>query len=644
MLNSQPILLLISDQKARAQLEAQILAPAGFSVTNLSSAGEIAAHVQENGMSVLILDNGRPDQDVFELAAHLLETYPALAMIFFNNREHSESLAIKAVRTGFTDYLYLPLQEERVLKAVRRAVQRNQKLTEWARLQAKRDTKVLLKRVSGLETLQKIGQTVMSSLEPERVFAAVVDAAVELTGAEEGSLMLLDSASGELYMHAARNFQEDFVRTFRIPTKDTLFGRVLRDGKPILINDQQPKKIKTAYLVRALMYVPITLHGQTIGVLGVDNRQNSHSFSEYDLALVSALAEYAAIAINNARFYSATEIEREKLETILTGIKDGVIVIDQNRQVVLVNPTARQALNLQEEILAGKPPVRALQNQDLANLIDHSELVNLRRGEIHLEDGRVLNAQVTPIPEVGLVVTMQDITHLKKLDSIKTDFVNTVSHDLRSPLTAILGYAELISKIAPITPKQSEFLARIQTSVQSITALINDLLDLGRIEAGFDIGKEVVALPTIVHYSLDGIETLAAQKGHRLSVNIPAEIPPVRGNPVRLQQVLTNLIHNAIQYTPPGGEIKISMRTESDQVITEISDNGPGIPPADQPYVFDKFYRVSNQPSSATGTGLGLAIVKSIVEDHKGRVWVDSALGQGTTFTVILPITKETQV
>lgn len=642
MLNSQPILLLISDAKARAQLAEKILAPAGFEVIELASPGEIAGHIHEHLSNVLILENGRADQDIFELAASLMEDYPALGMIYFN-KEHSESLAVKALRTGFSDYIYQPLQEERVLKAVRRAVQRNQKLNDWVHLQARLDTKELRRRVSDLEALQKIGQTVMSSLEPERVFTAVVDAAVELTGAEEGSLMLLDSASGELYMHAARNFQEDFVRTFRIPAKDNLFGRVLREGKPVLINDQQPKKIKTAYLVRALMYVPIILHGQPIGILGVDNRQSSHSFSEYDQALVSSLADFAAIAINNARFYSASEVERQKLQAILTGIKDGVIVVNQDRQVLLVNPTARQALNLPDETLAGKPILDILQNQDLANLIDHTDPVNLRRGEIHLDDGRVMNAQVTAIPEVGMVVTMQDITHLKKLDRIKTDFVNTVSHDLRSPLTAILGYAELISKIAPISPKQAEFLARIQTSVQSITALINDLLDLGRIEAGFDIGKEIVTLTNIVHFSLDGLEAFAAQKGQKISVEAPEEIPPVRGNPVRLQQMLTNLIHNAIQYTPPGGEIRIRLRLESDQVIAEITDNGPGIPPADQPYVFDKFYRVSNQPGSVNGTGLGLAIVKSIVEDHQGRVWVDSTLGQGTTFTVLLPITRDSQ-
>jgi two-component system NtrC family sensor kinase len=258
------------------------------------------------------------------------------------------------------------------------------------------------------------------------------------------------------------------------------------------------------------------------------------------------------------------------------------------------------------------------------------------RSEVTLEDGRVFNAQVTPIPEVGLAVIFQDITHLKELDRIKSDFVNTVSHDLRSPLTAILGYVELIERVAPVSDQQVEFIRRIELSVQNITALINDLLDLGRIEAGFDVRKEIVPLRALVYHTVDSLRSRIEDKALLLEVDVLEDLPPILGNPMRMRQMLMNLIGNALKYTQAKGEICVSARAQGGQIILQISDNGRGIPLPDQPYIFDKFYRASNV-SGESGTGLGLAIVKSIVENHQGRIWVDSTPGQGSKFTVVLP-------
>ncbi len=235
-------------------------------------------------------------------------------------------------------------------------------------------------------------------------------------------------------------------------------------------------------------------------------------------------------------------------------------------------------------------------------------------------------------------MTMQDITHLKELDRIKSDFVNAVSHDLRSPLTAILGYVELIGRVGPITAQQRNFIDRIQVSVQNITALINDLLELGRIEAGFDARRETLPIGTVIRFALEGLQEQFALKDQHLVLSLPAEQCQVLGNVVHLRQMMNNLLSNASKFTPQGGRIQVNCWMEDAQVILQVIDNGPGIPPADQPYVFDKFYRGSNITYDTPGTGLGLAIVKSIVEDHLGRVWVNSMLGQGTSFTVVLPV------
>jgi two-component system NtrC family sensor kinase len=318
-----------------------------------------------------------------------------------------------------------------------------------------------------------------------------------------------------------------------------------------------------------------------------------------------------------------------------------VIIVDQDKRLILMNRKACEAFGVQDNNLAGKRVREVIQHPELLEVLREKDDSSPSRVEVALEDGRVFNSQLTSIPEIGLVVTMQDITHLKELDRIKSDFVNTVSHDLRSPLTAILGYVELIDRVGPVNEQQKEFIRRVQISVHNITALINDLLDLGRIEAGFDIRKEIVPISAIISYAVDGLRGRATDKNMEVNLALPESLPQVLGNPVRLRQMLSNLIANAIKYTPSGGKVTISAHSEDGQIILQVSDNGPGIPPNDQAYIFDKFYRASNVPIDSPGTGLGLAIVKSIVENHLGRIWVDSTLGQGTTFTVVLPITEQ---
>ena len=332
------------------------------------------------------------------------------------------------------------------------------------------------------------------------------------------------------------------------------------------------------------------------------------------------------------------EAELSKLEAILTGVKNGLILVSPDGRVLLVNGAARAALGLKEEACFGNPR-EVFQQPDLLELFDELK-THPAHCEINLDDGRVLSAQTTPIPEVGLVIILHDITYLKELDRIKSDFVNTVSHDLRSPLTAILGYVELIARAGPVNEQQREFIHRVQFSVNNITALINDLLDLGRVEAGFDTRKEVVHLPPLIHEVVDSLQKRIREKEHLVSLEIPDDLPALIGNPIRLRQMLSNLIGNAVKYTPPEGEIRVRGHAEGGQMIVQVIDNGPGIPPSDQPYIFDKFYRGSNVHRDISGSGLGLAIVKSIVENHPGRIWVESTPGEGSIFTVVLPIVE----
>ncbi len=491
-------------------------------------------------------------------------------------------------------------------------------------------------RLKGLEALTQVGRTVTALLDHSDVLTAVVEAAVRLTGAEEGSLLLMDDDTGDLYMRASKNFDDEFARTFRLPVDDSLAGQVIESGEPVLLDERTPQKIKTAYLVHSLIYVPLRVRGRTIGVLGVDNRQAGGTLTRQDVSIMVAMADYAAIAIENARLFNSSEAQRRKMETILARVENGVIVVDPDNRLLIMNRSAREAFGVNGD-WPGRLVSDIIREPKLLSMLRISGKVP-KREEVEIGDGRVFSAQRTPIEGIGQAIVMQDITHLKELDRIKSEFVTTVSHDLRSPLTAILGYVELIQRAGELNSQQEEFIRRVQLSVAQITDLVSNLLDLGRIEAGLDTAKEKTPVSVLARYALESMRGIASNKGLVLQSDLPDDLPLVMGAPIRLRQMIGNLLDNAIKYTPPGGQVRIEANSEGDQIILRVHDSGPGVPPADQPYLFDKFFRGSNVPQDLPGTGLGLSIVKSIVDTHDGRIWVDSTPGRGTTFTIVLPI------
>jgi len=333
-----------------------------------------------------------------------------------------------------------------------------------------------------------------------------------------------------------------------------------------------------------------------------------------------------------------SEAERQKLEAIIANIQDGIVVMDRKKNIILVNRTVRDIFNLDNKDVTGLALEDVISNADFNALLARASNDLLKYHEINFDDGRVFNAQYTPIPKIGGAVTMQDISYLKELDRLKSDFIHTVSHDLRSPLTSILGYTELVERAGPLNPNQQEFLHRLQSSTQHITTLINDLLDLGRLEAGFDTRREFVQLQNILEYSLVMFEVQVKKKNITLITDIASDLKALRANPIRIRQMLDNLIGNAIKYTLPEGTVRVSMSMQGDQIVLKVEDTGPGIPPEEQGLVFEKFYRATNTIDGVEGSGLGLAIVKSIVDSHQGRIWVESTVGKGSVFIVLLPV------
>jgi len=379
-------------------------------------------------------------------------------------------------------------------------------------------------------------------------------------------------------------------------------------------------------------------------VLGVINREVEEQFSERDVFLLSALADYAAIAIENARLFEAIEAERAKLETVLRGMQEAVIVVDKENNVLLCNQAARAALDLGEADLSHKPIGEVISHPTLYNMfIEVCETNRVTHGEISLQDDKqIFNAQITPIEGVGRVLVMQNITHLKELDRIKSEFVSAISHDLRTPLTTIQGYIELLPRAGSLNAQQQEFILRAGQSMDTIVELINALLDVDQLETGLDLEMGPCDIIQVIEKTITELEPLIAEKQLELRWEQPEALPLVQGNSYRLRQVMSNLLNNAIKYTQEGGWIAVSAEEDDGYIAVHVADNGIGIPPNQQPYIFDKFYRVESEETlGIKGTGLGLAIVKTVIEKHNGRVWLESRPGTGSVFSFVLPTLKE---
>jgi signal transduction histidine kinase len=226
------------------------------------------------------------------------------------------------------------------------------------------------------------------------------------------------------------------------------------------------------------------------------------------------------------------------------------------------------------------------------------------------------------------------------LDALKSEFVATVSNDLRSPLTLMRGYATMLEMVGDLNNQQEGYVQKIVIGVESMSRLVNNLLDLGRIEADVGLRLEMLSVHDVVENVTESLSMQAAQKQIQIQTSIPKEtIPLIEADQALLTQALHNLVENAIKYTPAGGEVQVSVFFRHDRMVFEVRDTGIGVSPIDQPRLFEKFYRSANREAKRErGTGLGLAIVKSIAERHGGQVGLQSQLGSGSTFFVSVPI------
>jgi PAS domain S-box-containing protein len=394
--------------------------------------------------------------------------------------------------------------------------------------------------------------------------------------------------------------------------------------------------------VRSLVALPLYAQERFQGVLWLGHRR-SHNFNATELSLLRTIASQASVLIDNARLFATAEGQRRRLAAVLSSTSDAVIVTDQTDRVLLVNRAMELAFDLQAADVVGRSVADVIDNQRLVEALTERE-DRVRDLEIPAGIGRTFYAGVSTIVSndgqvLGRVAVLHDITRLKELDEMKSDFVATVSHDLRSPLTYMRGYVTMLPMVGEVNEKQELYLEKILSGMEQMTTLVEDLLDLGRIEAGLELARDQLNPRLLLIDVCVELGDQASAQGIELKLDVAPDLPPVYGEPSMIRRAMVNLVGNAIKYAPNSDTVTLKVVADEDEVIFSIEDQGPGISQEDQMRLFEKFYRVYYKGQDAPkGSGLGLAIVKSIAERHGGRVWLRSALDQGSTFFFSLPI------
>lgn len=375
-----------------------------------------------------------------------------------------------------------------------------------------------------------------------------------------------------------------------------------------------------------------------------------HQFTEEEVRFMITLGGQTALAAANTRLFMSAEIGRQRLAAIVDSTPDPVLVIDQQDHLLLANPAACQVFNINLDKDAEQPIAKVIAQKELLNIL-HASVTEKKSIEVMVPARSTTGAQVflatassittgQPGVTLGRVCILRDVTRLKELDDLKSDFLNAVSHDLRSPLAQIRGYATMLDLVGPLNDQQSAYVQKITQGADEMTHLVSNLLDLNRIQSGIELSLENISIFALVEKVIDSLRPQAIQKKISITNEIPAQGSPIIEVDISLfQQALFNLLENAIKFNRSEGKVNLKCQFQAEQVTLIISDNGMGISPVDLPHLFEKFYRGAQPTSKETrGIGLGLAITKSIIERHQGIITAESQLGRGSTFYLTLPL------
>jgi two-component system phosphate regulon sensor histidine kinase PhoR len=515
-------------------------------------------------------------------------------------------------------------------------------------------------------------QPVTSASEFDETLRRLVARVAMIVQAEKCVFLLLNREDGHLYaMPPAFGFKDEELHRFKVRSTEGVSGLVFRTGRPetrsLESTPELGQEFPEAAGVRNLLTVPLIIEKRddqghvtdrmTIGVLHVINKRYGASFTEEDSKLLAVLSRNAAAVIAQAQLFQQVEERVREVEATIESSPFGVLMVNMNGAITQMNASVRHMLQLGHNTL-GQPYERVIKDETIREALTAA----LRESEESQHDVRfVVDVNGTQMEHfhqmqialvkgesqetLGALAAFHDITEVKRIEQMKSAFVSSVSHELRTPMTAIQGFVQTLlddpDEEFYDRDMRQEFLTIIGQECQRLLRMISNLLNVSRIETGrpveynFQPGVDLGQLVT---------KTIAFQQPyatrHTLVPDVPEDLPTITADVDKVDQVLTNLMSNAIKYAPDGGEVRLTVRDVPEKRLLRVSvkDQGLGIPPDQLHKVFAKYQRVESAGhKSIAGTGLGLFIVKEYVEKHGGKIWVESEVGKGSDFIFELP-------
>jgi signal transduction histidine kinase/DNA-binding response OmpR family regulator len=621
-------ILVADDMPDNVTLLARYLEYEGYDQVTATDGLEALNKVRDELPDLVLLDVNMPNKDGFSVLGEI-RADPAVAhipVIILTAARLDPSDVQSGLNLGADDYVTKPFDRHELMARIR------------TKLRVKETEDVIRRRNRELNLLPEIGKELSARLNVKDLANVLLKRTVETLGAVQGNMVLLENETEvrenyQVSMLAPEaghelNLSPSLIEHIR----DTRHGVVIEDvpGSPLW-----NKGVQTAF--QSAVAAPLYGRRSLLGLLILTHEQGQY-FNMDHLLLLQAIASQAAIAVENSALYANMAQNERRLTAVLNHVAEAIMLFDDQGRLTLLNPTAEKLFTDFKAKLHRRLPEGKGYDAFIQVLEEARKSRQAQSAEIAWPDMRTFTALVTPFEDGGQVVILHDVSRFKELEQVKNEFIATASHDLKNPIAAITGFSALLGQAGPLNPQQVEFVNRIQGAARNMNDLVVNLLSLAQMDLNTTRKQETVDVKALVEEVFNEFAPQAQEKNQRLRVKPLDQSVYVRGDSLQLSQLLRNLIANAIKYTPEGGIITVDAAAHEKLVALSVADTGVGIPAADLPLIFNRFYRARNgNADRIEGNGLGLAIVKSIVEQHGGDVRVTSEIGQGSCFTITLP-------
>lgn len=655
-------ILVVDDEKSICEFLTIVLKSEGYDVTAVADGREAINHVETGNFDLAIVDLNLPSIGGIDVLRRIKQLNAAIEVVVVSGYASLDT-AVESVRAGAYDYIVKPFNVQTITDVVKKGIDKIRQAHE-ARQQITR----LEEKNRELGLLYELRDAIGYRLDYNEVMDLIMSSLHSVLDYHASAfLFIAEDEQVELTIWTKPNPPDNIIDQVESDLLNAFNGIY---EKNLSLNMITSHLIKADYLMseknlcpqglKSFINIPLVTKDENaerlIGMVNISSCK-SNAFDQETSKLFHSIANNIISDTLDKQKRMLTE-EKNTLETMIGSMTDGVIMLDRKKHISLLNTAARRMLGLEidgpireSNIIDSLGENRLTDAISITSSRDRSSCGGFEE-EIYIENTKIfVSANVSPIKSddgkvCGIVAILRDITRRKEIDEAKSNFISTVSHELRTPLTAIKNAVSIIEMSGIVDDKLNRFIDIAMRNIDRLEKLVNEILAFSKLENGkMDMIFQPIDLKSLSHEIIDNIRGIAMQKSIEIDEKIPQDLPKAFADSDKLEQVLTNIIDNAIKFTPENGRITIEAKLPKNGTKTpspefleiSVSDNGIGIAPDDQQRIFDRFERATLYNK---GVGLGLAIVKKIVDNHSGNIWVESELGKGSKFTFTVPRAK----